>query len=330
MPEFQPEVLEQHIASFRAQGNIAIRGILAMDSRDAEVFERRVTCRLSTSQTPLQIVPVLFMERRLDGSVRRRRPIGEVVSQLIRYVEGENYVCFAAPSERLFSEHLCSLLRVLQDFPAIDCAWSDMVQERFCQGEDQINLCDDPDVADSADNRLIGFGRFLFRMSALEDRVHATLPYLDTLPMHLLYGQSKSAPTRRCTLVTRRVNETDQQDRIVPLALEREMLIDLAPEVFETKVLRQRHEADQIQRIQEIQEIQTGQIREIHENQQILQSQPPRFSLADLSAEERTQLAVELAHSFPIPSILRKLAFGTYRLWFRIAGSRERNGDNAG
>jgi hypothetical protein len=78
--------------------------------------------------------------------------------------------------------------------------------------------------------------------------------------------------------------------------LEREILMDLSPKVFEPK----KPEPPQ------------------------QQPQPAAFSLAGMTQQERTQLAVELAHSVPIPGVLKKLAFGVYRLWFRVAGSRAR------
>jgi len=74
------------------------------------------------------------------------------------------------------------------------------------------------------------------------------------------------------------------------------MLIDLSPEVFETK--------------------------KPEPVQQQPQPQPVSFSLAGMTPQQRTQLAVELAHSVPIPGVIKKLAFGAYRLWFRVVGSR--------
>jgi len=158
----------------------------------------------------------------------------------------------------------------------------------------QADLCEDPDVSDAADDQPFGFGRFLFRMSAVEDRIQTALPYLDVLPMHFLFGTSKNVPTRRCTLVAEDGALAGHQDQVLPLELEREILMDLSPKVFEPK---KPEPAQQ-------------------------QPQPAAFSLAGMTQQERTQLAVELAHSVPIPGVLKKLAFGVYRLWFRVAGSR--------
>jgi hypothetical protein len=289
MPEYRSEILEQHIASCQAQKNVTMRGIVAMDAKDEELFGPRIRSRLSKSHAPLEIALVDFMERRPDGSTKRRKRFGEVLSEVIRSLvqEDEDYLCVVAPNERLFSDHLCSLQRTLQDFPAAGCAWSDMLQAGPVRDEGQADLCDDPDVGSSPDDPPIGFARFLFRMSAIEERLYTALPYLDSLGMHLLFGTSKNIPTRRCTLMAGSVDRPDQKP--VPPELEREILIDFSPETFRTTT------SDR--------------------------------ALTGMTHDERVQLAVELAHSVPFPPLLKKLAFGTYRLWWRMARARAENQD---
>ena len=298
MPEFHAEILERHIASCQAQKNVAIRGILAIDARDAELFgPRGIRSRINESPAPLEMAPIHFMERRPDGSAKGRKRAGEVISEVLRSVveEDEEYVCIVAPNERLFSDHLCSLLRTLQDYPEAACAWSDMVQTQRVNDEDRTALCDDPDVATSADDRSLGSGRFLFRVSALQERLFTALPYLDTLAMHLLVGTNKNAPTRRCTLMAGSADRPDQQ--VVPVDLEREILIDVSPEIFGAKASPAPGPASA--------------------------SDP---TLSRMTQQERVQLVVDLAHSVPLPGLLKKFAFGTYRLWLRMAGSRSANG----
>jgi hypothetical protein len=283
MPEFRVEILEQHIASYQAQKNVTIRGILALDAKDAELFgPPGIRSRLSESQAPLEIAPIHFTQRRPDGSIKGRRPAGEVLSEVLRSLveEDEDYICVVAPHESLFSDHLPSLLRTLQDSPEAGCAWSDMLQTHQANDAERADLCDDPDVGGFADDPSIGVGRFLFRMSAIDERLFTALPYLDDLAMHLLFGASKHAPTRRCTLMAGHTDQPEQ--KTVPPDLEREILIDISPEIF-------------------------GKTN----------SNP---APAKMTHEERMQLAVEVAHSVPIPSLLKKLIFGTYRLWLRRTG----------
>lgn len=289
MPEFHPEILERHIESCHVQKNVAIRGIVAMDVRDAEIFGPRVECRLKGSRASFEIAPFQFMERRPDGSVKHHRPAGEALSEVLLSMVEEEYVCIVGPHERLFSDHLGSLLRTLQDSPEAGCAWSDMLQTVRIKDQEETELCDDPEVGNAANDGPIGFGRFLFRISAIEDRIHTGLPYLDTLTMHLLFGTTRTAPTRRCTLMTAAGAGSG-----AGVDLEREILVDLSPEVFRAKAPEQ--------------------------------FRPTTLSITRMTQAERTQLAVELAHSIPVPAALKKVLFGAYRLWFRMTSSVPKNG----
>jgi hypothetical protein len=305
MPEFRTEILEQHIASYQAQKNVYIRGVLAMDAQDVELFGPRAKCRLNAAQAPMEIVPLNFMDRRPDRSVIGRRPAGESISEILRsVVNKEIYVCIVAPEERLFSDHLSSLLGTLQDSPGVECAWADMLQSRNVSGDPGTDLCDDPEVNNSECGKPLGFGRFLFRMSAVEDRIHTALPYLNNRAIDLLFGAVRSTPTRRCTLITAQRDRTPGLDNQATLELEREILIDFDPDAFRVKHV-----------------VQVSQPQQTEPNEHV-PSSPIALSLANLTEEERTRLAVELAHSVPFPAVLKRMAFGAYRLWFRLAGSR--------
>jgi len=88
-----------------------------------------------------------------------------------------------------------------------------------------------------------------------------------------------------------------QADNALPVDLEREILNDISPEVFNAKRPQQTHQPQQFQ--------------------------PAARSFAEMTPEERTQFTVELAHSVPLPAVLKKVAFGAYRLWFRMTRSGE-------
>lgn len=290
-PEFRADVVDRHITSFEAQRTVAARGVLAVDVKEAQVLgPRGPRSRISEASAPLELVQLDFTERRADGSVRKRRPIGSVLAEAIRNLvqEDEEYLCVVAPNERLFSDHLSSLLRTLQDCPETGCAWSDMVQERRPDDRFNSELCADPDPEALMSGSPIGFGRFLFRIAALEERLYSGLPYLDMLAMPLLFGSSKSSPTRRCTLLAENV---DAGESCVSASLEREILIEMLPQVA-------------------------------------IPAEPGKGQFSGALPEDRLRLAVELAHSVPLPVWLKKVAFGSYRLWLRTVNSRRRNRDD--
>jgi hypothetical protein len=286
MPEYSSEVLERHIASCLAQKAVAIRPILAMDDRDFALFGHRVQTRLNEASVPITVATLDFFDRYPTGMVRSRRRSGSILHRIIEDFTEEEYFCIAGPHERLFSDHLCSLLRTLQDNEDIGSAWADVLLLHKTDGVEHADMNQDPDSHDSSDDQRIGLGRFLFRKSALPKNLDTVLPYLDAFPMTLLFGITKSLPAKRCTLV---MDISDGfHDHNVTSARpheEREVLIDYAPSAF-------------------------ARMRSDHVQQSSL-------SLESMTHEQKTKLAVELAHSVPFPAFVKKIGFGAYRLWLR-------------
>ncbi|MGA3017505.1 MAG: glycosyltransferase [Bryobacteraceae bacterium] len=291
MPEFDMPALEQHIASWKAQEGVNTRAILAMDSADLELFGDRVRTRLSQLEVPMTVEPIEFHGRYPTGSIAFRRRIGYVINQIIERMLSEDYFCIVGPHEQLFSDHLCSLLRTLQDHQDAGCAWSDMLlKHKTADGSLHADLADEPDIYSYNNNRPIGFGRLLFRKTALRRDLHTALLYLDALAMDLLHGITNSVPTRRCTLAIDIQSPFNTQFAGVQTTQEHEILIDYAPDVFRKTGARS---ADHLE--------------------------PVSLSLDRMNEAGKTKIAVELAHSVPVPGILKKIGFGLYRRWYRSA-----------
>jgi hypothetical protein len=293
LPEFQPEVVERHIASCLAQKHVMLRPIVAMDGRDFERFGHRLQVRLNQLSTPITISTLDFFERSTDGTVKSRRRTGSVIHEAIERLVEDDYFCLVAPNERLFSDHLCSLMRSLQDSEEAGSAWADMLLSHVNDSQERADLNDEPGDAFGLPDKPIGLGRFLFRKSALAPDLGTVLPYLDATPMDLLWGMTKSLPTRRCTLLSDVQDRFNQQISTVARPQEeREVITDYAPSFFVRRKSAAGHEA------------------------------PVELSLDTLTAEQKTKLAVDLAHSVPLPEVLRKIGFGLYRLWLRRKNAR--------
>jgi hypothetical protein len=290
MPEFKTDVLERHIASCLAQKNVSLRAILAMDSRDFEVFGPRVQARLNTLSIPITLETVDFFERNRDRRIKSTRRNGSILYEVINRFAQDDYFCVLCPKERMFSDHLSSLLRTLQDCEEDGAAWADILLSNKTNDKERLELSDPPQIQSTSPDELLGMGRFLFRTSALATDVEAVLPYLHRLPMQFLYGITKSTPSKRCTLVRDIPDDFRPEVLMTCGSEEREVIIDYSPSFFE----RER-----------TQQIQTQQIP------------TSGFSIESLTPEQKTQLAVELAHSVPFPGLLKKIGFGFYRLWLR-------------
>lgn len=328
MPEYHPDVLEQHIASCLAQKNVDIRPIVLMDRRDEELFGHRLRDRISRLAVPMTISVLDFFERYPDGSVKQTKRLGQVISEAIREFAREEYLCIVGPNERLFSDHLCALLRVLEDRGEAGAAWSDILFAHKDDGKDYADLSNGLSLDTFATNQPLGIGRFLLRSSALGPDLHTALPYLNTLAMHLLVGVTRSASSKRCTLMLDiqapfnvRFNEGNP-DR------EREILIDYAPAVFGQKELAPVREVarqsaigvlDEINARARLQAIEAAltHVHEMNVSARLDHLERTSLSTERMDPEQKAKLAVELAHSVPLPGFLKRIGFFLYRIWFR-------------
>jgi hypothetical protein len=306
MPEFQPDILERHISSCLAQKHVKLNPVLVMDTRDAELFERRVKRRLADLPIEIGLEAVDFFDRVAGGTAIRRRT-GTVVHEAIAKFAGEDYLCLVGPNERLFSDHLCSLLRVLQDFEELGAAWSTMLVFATTNGEEKAEENNALDFDNLAADPPIGIGRFLFRVAALPPDLGTTLPYLDGFAMHLLAGVTTRAASKRCTLMLDQ-DRNNVQFSELSAKNEREILADYSPALFCKKV-----HTDGPAPAQKEPEASNGGTsgKDL--------TVAPQLSewIEQMSPEEKTKLAVILAHSVPIPEFLKKIGFGAYRIWFR-------------
>lgn len=291
MPEFQPAVLERHIASGLAQKNVTVRPTILIDSLQAEAFGDRVQERLHKAQTLFTLEEISFFERRTNGSVRRRRRFGEIMQECVQRFANEEYLCVVRPNERLFSDHLCSLVRSLQDCEEAGAAWSQVLFAHTSADGDHADLGADLNLRVRRSNMPLCCGRFLFRPSSLTSSLATTLPYLDALAMHLLAGTVKLVCSRRCTFLADIQDPFNLQFQECDLAQEREIVADYAPKRLISGGVGLGDVSDQT---------------------------PAALTLEGMNPAERTKIVVELAHAVPLPAFLKRAAFGAYRLLLRL------------
>ncbi len=287
MPEWHPGVLERHARSLRAQRGVSVRPVFAIDSCEFARFGEQIQKALAALPVPVCLQTLEFFDPRLGNKAKARRRTGRIIHAAIEQFAGDDYFCIVAPHEALFSNHLCSLLHALQECPGAGAAWADMLVTDRKEGEDRANVGDEPDPGYPRFDRPIGFGRFLFRKALLPSGIDSVLPYLDTLPMDLLFGLVEGVPTRRCTCVADLRDPSYRPPAAGRPKQERELLMDYAPSVFRKQ-----------------------------------RSGAAEWDADTLSPEQKEKLAVGLAHSVPIPAPIAKIVFGAYRFWLKRRNAR--------
>jgi hypothetical protein len=217
-----------------------------------------------------------------------------LLSEVIGRLPPESWFCFIAPDEELFSEHIQLLAGALERHPESAMAHADVVYRHRHEGEVYHHLQDELDFVTQEANRPLGFGRFLFRRSAFGEHLHSALRYVDSRAMSLLVA---SCPTR--AHVRRASVVSDIQS---PFNVGREL-----NNPFEMEVMRDY--LPDLPRAQETNGTAALDGAALHD------LAPRSLSLKKLSDLDRQAIVVDLAHSLPMPSALRKLIFGSYRAW---------------
>ena len=284
MPVYDAAVLDAHLESFCAQDDVALRPVLLMNTADFAEFGERVRARLADAGVAMEIEAVEFFDSYPDGSVRARNRLGAVLSEALRRILRNEYFCIVGPNELLFSNHFALLLKALDGDPDAAVAAGAMLEK--LKTEPYIHLRPHVRPGDFAPGSPLGYGRFLFRRSAVPDSIHAALPYLDAAAIHLLVFPNRMAKSSRATLVLDGESSFNRQFKATKISEEREILIDYAPESFRDALKAN-----------------------------------PAADFETLDEESRTKIAVALAHSVPVPEILKRIGFGTYRWWLKRSNS---------
>jgi hypothetical protein len=298
MPRYDPDALARQVANARAQRHPGCRATLLVDAKDLEergAEIRRAVEAPGETRAEIRVRPVAFFERDAAGEVRRRRRMGEVFSEVMRGLGGDDWFGFVAPDEELFAEHVQSLCGALEREPAAGVAHADCVYRHRRDGQPDGDVLHDLqgelDYVGFASNKPLGYGRFLFRRSAYADHLHSALPYVDAKAVALLVAACpQRAKSGRASVICDIQSEFNCGFR-PDVQAEFEVMRDYVPSILEavhtdgTAVLQQ----DRLE--------------------------PTSLSLKRLPEQERQAIAVDLAHSVPIPKAMEWVLFGPYRLW---------------
>jgi hypothetical protein len=283
LPSFDSTTLNRQLANCEAQKGVAVRPVLCVDEADEHTAEQ------------LRAHPPIWAGRKLEWTTVAfheggKSKLGRVLQELLERSALDEYVCVVGPNEQLLSNHLASLQRVLGDAPAeIGCAYSKLLHWREDRdSRKRFAITENLDLAPANPWRPLGFARFLFRTARIDRSLRHSLPYTDALAMHLLAGSCEVAGSGRCTLIVDRDQPFHEGFARPAVLRELEILRDYAMG-------------------------RPGALSDALSN--------PLIRLADsfehLGPEELTKITVLLAHSLPIPSLLKTLGLRTYRAWLR-------------
>lgn len=202
LPEYSPEALDRMLESVDSQDYEALQVTLLVDTADFNRHAQSIEQRLSKSRRGGTARAAVFYERRTDGTLRRRVPLGRVLAPAIEALAGDAlYVAFT-PNERWFASHVSTLVHALQAKPESDFAFATSIIRHVHKGRATYELLEHVNVSYNS-QMPPGFGRFLLRRSATTAEHLEMMHFLDMRAMSPMVARGKGAATMRSTVLVR-------------------------------------------------------------------------------------------------------------------------------
>jgi len=222
LPEYSPDALATLLGSATNQTHPACQRVLLMDEWEYQTHKEEIDGRLSPAS--IQVRPIAFCDRRQDHTCRKRLPLGQVLGQVIESLPPDALFTVVAPNEQLFANHVARLLHVLQKDGSCDFAYSPIVFRHVWDGKTTYDLLDQLNIATNW-HLPTGFGRYLFRRSAVTSEQLEVMRYLDLKALSPLVGGLNAVASSQATILSR-VQEPFVTGEIFDTIFEHEIALD--------------------------------------------------------------------------------------------------------
>jgi hypothetical protein len=188
MPEYSESVLKTHLESIQVQEYENFSATLVVDAVTVRDNRDEIENRLAECGANVRLVEVNYFDHGLHEGIRSRRRLGAVINELVFASRETDAFMVVAPNERLFSNHLTVLSAALQRNPGVNCAATAALLAGI---EKPIHSVHEViDFGHVNPDGPPGYGRFIFRTSAIPADIDIALPYLDGRPLAVLVGDN--------------------------------------------------------------------------------------------------------------------------------------------
>ena len=184
LPTFSDAQLAMHLDSVRVQQYPHFRATLLLDTAVSSEARARIEATLAESALPITLAHIDFFRYGAEPLVALRRPMGQVIAELLERAGDADALVFVAPNERILSNHLQVLAGSLARNPDAPCAATAVIHQNGPQPVHSVQ--DEIDFRQLRAEAPIGYARFIVRMAAVAHDVGLFLPYLDRKAMAIL------------------------------------------------------------------------------------------------------------------------------------------------
>jgi hypothetical protein len=229
-PDPADEAFGRQVAAARAHARQGFQGVVLVDRHDLAAAEAKLAA-LGGEPGAVEIRGADFFQRDSRGMVVARNRMGPVLKAELQACPEGTLLCFVAPNETVFSNHVAMLAGVLAGDTEADYAWSKaIIQFTNHEGEPQLQVEASLDLVSRDQATPIGLGRFLFRAGRFGTELDLLLDSLDARASSGLALYRKGVPSMRGTLVIDKRDSAHLGIRLDP-AVERPVAKELWQEI---------------------------------------------------------------------------------------------------
>jgi hypothetical protein len=220
LPSYDGKYIENHFCSITANGYQAGKHIFCI-SQDWDIdLKNRFIEKLNKKNIQADLIEVF------DKS--NQSCLGGAINNILEKSDDIDAFIIVAPNERLFSNHVNTLVKKLISDRNIAVAATAAIikidNNEIRDVHDIINFGHCDPLAPT------GFGRFIFRKSLLPDNIHFALPLLHGRPLAALVGRNEIHQLSPSTIIID--NSESFPARTWNEALENEIIREFSPESF--------------------------------------------------------------------------------------------------
>ena len=313
-PDPAEAAFDQQVNVARAQIERGFQAVVLVDRHDVAA----ATAKLAAgSELPVEIQGADFFQRDHAGAVVARNRLGGILNQVFAAAPKETLLCFLAPNETIFANHVGMLAAALRNEPEMDYAWSKAIRrDADDQGEPRFAVETKLDLLSRDSAAPIGLGRFMFRADRFATARTYLLESLDCRVASGLAVHGIGCPTRRASLVVDttskhhlgiRVDATAERNLHVELRHDLEAIRDLDPARFDVLDANAALRDD----IQSNLEVPRPVVAGPDPNAPLM---PDSLYLDRLSRANRRVIILQLLPGLPVPRVLRRIFRECFRL----------------
>lgn len=222
-PDLEDPAVELQIDAAESLVRQGFQAVLLVDHHDVDCAAALV----HNARSAIEIRGAEFFQRTGAARAVTRNRLGCVLQQAFLAAPDGTLLCFVAPNETIFEDHVAMLAGTLNSRPELDYAWTKaIIHGTDGMGEPHFSVEHSLDVLSGDPVAPIGLGRFMFRAGAFANQVEYLLESLDIRAASGLAFYTAGGSTERASLIIDTTSECHLGIRIDP-AVERKLAAEV-------------------------------------------------------------------------------------------------------